>query len=138
MKNTEKNFYITLWCVLAVVLVFVTTVKISGIDVKVFLYPCLFHELTGYYCPGCGGTRAAEALLSGHLIRSFVYHPIVIYTAILLGWFMVTYTMELLAKHQLKYRFPFKPAWLWIALAIVIVNCLIKNLLLGCFGIALI
>ena len=30
-----------------------------------FLLPCVFHELTGLYCPGCGNTRAAHALLHG-------------------------------------------------------------------------
>jgi len=28
---------------------------------------CPFHELTGLWCPGCGATRAAHALLNGHL-----------------------------------------------------------------------
>ena len=32
---------------------------------------------------GCGGTRATFALLHGHLIRSFVLHPFVPYTAVL-------------------------------------------------------
>jgi hypothetical protein len=27
---------------------------------------CPFRELTGYDCPGCGGTRAVHQLLSGH------------------------------------------------------------------------
>ena len=31
-------------------------------------YPaCLFHELTGCNCPGCGGTRSVYALLHGNL-----------------------------------------------------------------------
>jgi hypothetical protein len=34
-------------------------------------YPvCLFHVLTGFYCPGCGGTRAVYQLLHGHLLRA--------------------------------------------------------------------
>ena len=31
-------------------------------------YPvCRFHQWTGWNCPGCGATRAAYALLHGHL-----------------------------------------------------------------------
>lgn len=29
--------------------------------------PCVFHRLTGLYCPGCGNTRAVLALLRGDL-----------------------------------------------------------------------
>src|ERR1019366_9327349 len=31
-------------------------------------YPiCLFHQMTGLNCPGCGGTRSAYALLHGNV-----------------------------------------------------------------------
>lgn len=32
--------------------------------------PCLFHELTGLHCPGCGATRAVLALLHLDLVRA--------------------------------------------------------------------
>ena len=35
-----------------------------------WLPKCLFHEWTGLYCPGCGGTRALYALLHGELKTS--------------------------------------------------------------------
>lgn len=31
---------------------------------------CMFHQLTGLYCPGCGATRALSAMLHGELKSS--------------------------------------------------------------------
>lgn len=42
-------------------------------------FPCLFHFITGLYCPGCGGTRAIRALFHGEILKSFCYHPFVLY-----------------------------------------------------------
>ena len=47
--------------------------------------PCAFHLLTGFYCPGCGGTRAVVYLLQGQIGRSFQYHPLIPYMAAELG-----------------------------------------------------
>lgn len=44
--------------------------------------PCFIYSLTGWYCPGCGGTRAVKALLCGRLFDSIYYHPAVPYLAI--------------------------------------------------------
>jgi len=32
-----------------------------------WLPKCMFHKLTGLYCPGCGATRALSALLHGDI-----------------------------------------------------------------------
>ncbi len=34
---------------------------------------CMFHEMTGLYCPGCGATRALSALLHGD-VRSSLHN----------------------------------------------------------------
>lgn len=39
------------------------------------LPPCLFHELTGWPCLGCGGTRCARHLAHGDFAGAFLYHP---------------------------------------------------------------
>ncbi len=38
--------------------------------------PCLVLMLTGLYCPACGVTRMATALLAGDLAGAFRYHPL--------------------------------------------------------------
>lgn len=35
-----------------------------------WLPKCMFHQLTGLYCPGCGATRALSALLHGDIKAS--------------------------------------------------------------------
>lgn len=35
-----------------------------------WLPKCMFHQLTGLYCPGCGATRALSAMLHGDLKSS--------------------------------------------------------------------
>ena len=42
-------------------------------------YPiCLFHQLTGLMCPGCGALRALHQLLHGHLIAAFRFNPLLV------------------------------------------------------------
>jgi len=45
---------------------------------------CFFKRITGFDCPGCGGSHAVWALLNGHPIKSFLYHPAVM-TAVLIA-----------------------------------------------------
>jgi hypothetical protein len=49
---------------------------------------CLFYNLTGLPCPGCGLTRSFVCLGHGHLRESLYWHPlgIVIYGVFLLLW----------------------------------------------------
>lgn len=95
-----------------------------------FLLPCIFLKLTGYYCPGCGGTRAVTALLQGRLWDSFVYHPLVIYTAAAGGWFFVSQTIERLSRGKIAVGMKYRDLYLWIALVLVGINFAVKNMAL--------
>ena len=53
------------------------------------IYPCLFHLVTGAYCPGCGGTRALLALLHGRLADSIRLNPLVLYMAVSIPSFLL-------------------------------------------------
>lgn len=104
--------------------------------------PCIFHELTGFYCPGCGGTRAFLALITGHPILSFLYNPAVIYTAGVLLFYAVwgiSYAISRSSENgKQKIRRPkFYLAFVWILIAILMINCTVRNLVLYFYGIAL-
>ena len=40
--------------------------------------PCLFYEITGLYCPGCGAGRSLLALLHGRIYAAFRYQPLLV------------------------------------------------------------
>jgi hypothetical protein len=56
-------------------------------------YPiCIFHALTGWQCPGCGGTRALYHLLHLHVGQALEYNALVTLLAPLaLAWFVFWY-----------------------------------------------
>ena len=72
MLNQKKNIYAAGWILLLVGIILLAIKRIFPADFA--LPPCVFHKWTGYYCPGCGGTRAVKALLRGDVIGSFFYH----------------------------------------------------------------
>ena len=49
---------------------------------------CVIYRFTGFYCPGCGGSRAVSELLRGNLLASLLYHPLAAYGLVLYIAFM--------------------------------------------------
>lgn len=47
-----------------------------GLMQRLFSAECFFRTNFQIYCPGCGGSRAAIALLHGDFIQSFKYNPV--------------------------------------------------------------
>lgn len=93
---------------------------------------CIFWQITGFYCPGCGGTRALLALFQGRLLRSAVYHPFVPYSFGVGGWFMISQTVERLSKGRVPIGMKYRDIYLWLALGLVLAGFLLKNILLIC------
>ena len=96
--------------------------------------PCAFHSLTGLYCPGCGGTRAVRALLSGHPVLSFLYHPVVPYMASVAVWAAASWILYFATGNR-RFRPELDDRIAYAAAGIVILNFIIKNGLLVFAGI---
>jgi hypothetical protein len=43
--------------------------------------PCVFREVTGLWCPGCGMTRLALSLMELDLLQAFRYNMLVFFLA---------------------------------------------------------
>lgn len=100
-----------------------------GVSPTDFIRPCIFNQLTGYYCPGCGGTRAVISLLHLNIIQSFIYHPFVPYVAIIAAIFIVSYTVSLISKGKIGY-FKLRPIYFYVSIALILINFVVKNVLI--------
>lgn len=128
-KEETALFYIG-WSLVFFVAVIGLMYQLFPLPFSKLLLPCLVNSTFGIYCPGCGGTRALSALLHGKLATSFICHPLVPYTAVVGGWFLISQTVERLSKHRVKIAMRYQDGYIWAALIIVTVNFLLKNLLL--------
>lgn len=77
LGDTDRILYgfglAALWLAFAAVLLYFCT----GFNILRIKWPCVFNKVTGYCCPGCGGTRAFRALIHGEILKSFYdYFPL--------------------------------------------------------------
>lgn len=90
-------------------------------------YPvCLFHELTGLNCPGCGGTRAAYQLLHGHLLRALRDNALFILSLAALAVWSARFIIR--KRQNPNVTFNVSPGVLWTFLVVSIVFTVLRNL----------
>ncbi|MDD4576477.1 MAG: DUF2752 domain-containing protein [Bacteroidales bacterium] len=63
---------------------------------------CVYKNLTGYPCPGCGMTRSTISLFKGNIIDSFFYNPLAIVVNIMV---LVAFVWMIVDLAQNKVRF---------------------------------
>lgn len=97
-------------------------------------YPrCIFHALTGWQCPGCGGTRAIYYLLHLHVAEAFHYNALVTVVApFVLAWFLLWYAELLFRNRRHSFHFPL-PVMLGLYF-IVLLFGVVRNLPFPIFG----
>ena len=78
--------------ILGIGLAYLLFVLLSG-----FRIPCVFYELTGLKCPGCGITRMIASIVKLNFAAAFGYNPFLFIT----GPFILTYLVISEAKFVL-------------------------------------
>jgi hypothetical protein len=113
---------------LAITLVLVGVIFFFFDPTRTGFYPvCLFHKLTGLNCPGCGGLRALHQLTHGNVVTAFHCNPLLM---VLLP-FITFLTLRWLLRGREAFvgnTVLFRPAALWILLAVTLLFTVLRNL----------
>lgn len=140
MENmkTRKDINIRIYeigiCIAIITFVGYVLIEKIHINIYSFVPECYFHKYTGYFCFGCGSTRAIRALFRGDIIKSLYYNADIEYIFFLYATYMISYTFYIVTKGKI-HAMRIKPLYGYIIIVLSIVQCLFKNLMAGCFGI---
>lgn len=90
-------------------------------------YPvCMFHKLTGWNCPGCGGTRSAYALLHGNFALALKDNALFVVLLAAAGGRGVWIAAKTIRRQPVGTFVPV--GVLWAALALAAVFTVMRNL----------
>ena len=103
-QKEERVFYRSL-LILPISFILWLLYCVGGILPTKFLPPCFFHALAGFSCPGCGCTRAVEALFRGDILASLCYNPIILYAVLCYLCYLLSYIGEMIYYRVAK-KFP--------------------------------
>jgi sulfite exporter TauE/SafE len=92
------------------------------------LYPvCVFHAVTGLYCPGCGSLRALHQLLHGHVATALGYNCLLVLSVPVLAYALASHVLRRLGWRSLpvmRLR-----AWLgWVVFAVIVAFGVLRNI----------
>ncbi len=91
-----------------------------------FFPRCVFHELTGYKCPGCGTQRAVHALLHGDVAAALRYNAILL---IAVPWIVLClYAESQRTRNPRLYDRLNAPLLIWLFLVLVLIWWLLRNI----------
>jgi len=136
MKEKTLDDYIYFSLSIVLILIFICTIVHLYFYNNINIFSCAIYDHFGIYCPGCGCTRAYNELLHLNIGKSIYYNPTVFYAATITVSFILTQTIDRIFKFK-KHIMPYTNVYLYIGIAIFILNWIIRNIMLLGFNISL-
>lgn len=133
-KRTDDILYKIGMILILLMILFFLAARIFPINKIIFQWRCIINFLTGYYCPGCGGTRAFYHLLRGNIIASVKTHPVIIYGAGMFILYMASNTIEKVTKGKVAIGMKYKDYYIWIGFILLIINFICQNIMIFLTG----
>lgn len=87
---------------------------------------CVWHELLGFPCLGCGGTRCARHAIQGDWLGAFLMNPLV-FVAFAGVVIYDVYAAVVIALRLPRLRFGKWPAWAGTMVRVAIVTLIFAN-----------
>lgn len=119
-KRIINVIFISLICLAVITGIYFLYIK------KIIVIPCIFHELTGLYCPGCGMTRALASLANLEIYQAIRYNALIIF---LVPAFLLYIVFKIKSYiNNEKNKFNILNYLLWSALIITILYGILRNI----------
>ena len=84
--------------------------------------PCLFYEMTGLYCAGCGAGRCMLALLHFDFYAAFRYQPLLFVSLPLLSYYVAKlYIFFVFGRDVLPFP-KIRNRWFGITVAVIVIG----------------
>lgn len=89
---------------------------------------CVFHEVTGLYCPGCGAGRACYSILHGQFLEAFCYNPLMTVLLPLIGLYIAARMVDWIVTGGNHIDRKINVKFLTWVLVIVVVYGVLRNI----------
>ena len=119
-----KKVLIKLAIILALSFIYLLISYFTG-----FYIPCLFHLLTGLYCPGCGVTRMLQSILKFDFYAAFRYNQLLFIMLPAIAFLVINSIICYIKKETPIYKMVNSKIWI-ITIVILIVYGILRNIYL--------
>lgn len=129
-KEYNTPFYYLGLAGLSIFLVVILVLNHFDLTFHDIVPPCYVYTMSGFQCPGCGGTRAVIAMLEGKFLLSLSYHPVVLYVVVVYGWFLISQTIERISNHRIAIGLNYRNIYIYLTLLLIGFNWIVKNIII--------
>ena len=92
-------------------------------------YPkCIFLQITGWYCPGCGSQRAASSILHGNLGAAFQYNILFVLALPFVLFSAFAFTWNAFSKKKIRQQLFYSPLFVKTILIVVLLFGILRNI----------
>jgi hypothetical protein len=116
-------------------LIFVSSAVII-LSLLYFFYPaashfypkCIFYQLTGLYCPGCGSQRSVSALLHGKIMQAISYNALFVASLPFILFSAFAFTWNIFRNNKIRQTLFYSRSFIKIVFITIVLFGILRNI----------